>query len=142
MGAWLFDPRRLARLYETTGAYDKADPLYLESMAIRSEVLGKKHIDYAASLNNLAELYETTGAYESMAIRSHVLGKKHAGYAASLNILAALFVTTDAYDKAEQPYVECMALQSEVLSKRSHLGFQIQRAEVAVKKISMTPTPA
>ena len=112
--AWLFDPRFLARSTLTT----------LQVFTI------------------LAELYETTGAYESMAIRSHVLGKKHAGYAASLNILAALFVTTDAYDKAEQPYVECMALQSEVLGKRSHLGFQIQRAEVAVKKISTTPTPA
>jgi hypothetical protein len=31
--------------------------------AIRS-VLGEKHIDYAAGLNNLAVLYWTTGAYD------------------------------------------------------------------------------
>ena len=53
--AWLLDPRCLARLYETTDAYDKADPLYLESVAIRSEVLGKKHVDYTVGLDNLGD---------------------------------------------------------------------------------------
>ena len=57
----------------------------MESMAIRSEGPDKKHREYAARLDNLAGLYETTGAYdkaethylESMAIQSEVLGKKH-----------------------------------------------------------------
>jgi len=83
----------LAVLYETTGAYDKAEPLYLESMAVRSEVLDKKHEQYVSSLNLLAALYTATGAcnkaqplyLESVAIRSEVLGKKHVEYAANLN---------------------------------------------------------
>jgi hypothetical protein len=70
-----------------------------------------------------------------MAIRTHLLGKKHVGYAASLNTLTALFGTTGAYDKAEQHYLKSLALQSEVLGKRSHLGFQIQRAEVLVQRL-------
>ena len=52
-------------------------------MTIRSEVLGKKHKEYAASLDNLAGRNMTTGAddkaehlyLESVAIRSEALGK-------------------------------------------------------------------
>ena len=68
-------------------------------IAIAPCVLGKKHIDYAVSLNNLARRYQTTGAYGkaeppfylvSMAIRSKELGKKRIDHAASLNKLAVL----------------------------------------------------
>ena len=47
----------LAGLYETTGAYDKAETRYLECIAIAPEVLGTKHIDYALSLNSWVGWY-------------------------------------------------------------------------------------
>ena len=76
----------LAGLCHETGAETNTSP-FTWSMDIQSEGPGKKHIDYAASLNNPAALFETTGVYdkaehlylESTAIRSEVLGKKHEG---------------------------------------------------------------
>ena len=82
----------MAALYQPTGAYNKAEPFYLERIVIRFEVLGKKHKESAASLNNLAGLYCTTCAYgkgETLAWRalllSEVLGKEHEEFAASLD---------------------------------------------------------
>ena len=44
----------LAWLYAAQGNYAKAEPLYIEALAIHKQVLGEKHPDYANSLNNLA----------------------------------------------------------------------------------------
>ena len=46
----------LAVLYESIGSYERAEPLYLETIKIYGKVLGKEHPDYATSLNNLADL--------------------------------------------------------------------------------------
>ena len=51
----------LAALYRAQGQYDRAEPLYKRSLAIREEALGTEHPDVAQSLNNLAELYGTQG---------------------------------------------------------------------------------
>ncbi len=43
------------------GQDSKAEPLYIQALAVRKEVLGEKHADYAQTLNNLAELYRKRG---------------------------------------------------------------------------------
>jgi tetratricopeptide (TPR) repeat protein len=73
--------------------------LYLEAKSIREKVLGKEHPDYAASLNNLANLYRDKGDYdkaeplylEAKSIREKVLGKEHPDYATSMDNLAILY---------------------------------------------------
>ena len=45
------------------GDYARAEPLYRQALEIRKQALGEKHPDYAASLNNLAGLYESMGDY-------------------------------------------------------------------------------
>ena len=58
--------------------------------------LGEQHPAYAASLNNLADLYAETGAVEkaeplylqAMSVRKAALGEQHPDYAASLSNLA------------------------------------------------------
>ena len=45
------------------GDYAKAEPLYRQALEIRKQVLGENHPDYAASLNNLAGLYQPMGDY-------------------------------------------------------------------------------
>ncbi len=67
-------------------------------LAIRREVLGQRHRDYAASLNNLAALYYNMGDHEKTAplflesaeVRKLTLGDLHPEYAQSLNNSAAL----------------------------------------------------
>ena len=83
-------------LFEAQGDYAAARPLYEQALAIRKEVLGEHHPDYATSLNNLAVLLTSQGDYaaarplyeQALAIRKEVLGERHPDYATSLNNLA------------------------------------------------------
>ncbi|MGY4356327.1 tetratricopeptide (TPR) repeat protein [Bradyrhizobium sp. i1.3.1] len=80
----------LALLYTATGAYAKAEPLYLRALVIYEKTLGPEHPDTALSLNNLAALYFAMGAYakaeplyqRALAIREKSLGPEHPDTAA------------------------------------------------------------
>jgi CHAT domain-containing protein len=77
----------------------------------------------ALSLNNLAELHDTTGAYakalplyqRSLAIREKALGPAHPDVAQSLNNLAVLYSTTGAYAKAEPLFQRALAIWEKTL---------------------------
>jgi len=108
------------------GNYAKAEPLYIEAMNIRKEVLGDKHPSYATSLNNLALLYNNMGNYakaeplyiEAMKIDKEVLGDKHPSYALSLNNLAALYDDMGNYAKAVPLSLEAIKIYKEVLGDK------------------------
>ena len=57
------------------GAYEKAEPLFVQAKDIRAKVLGTDNPDYAHSLNNLGMLYEDMGAFEK-AERLYVQAKE------------------------------------------------------------------
>ncbi|TRU55085.1 MAG: tetratricopeptide repeat protein [Microcystis aeruginosa Ma_QC_Ch_20071001_S25] len=75
----------LAALYESQGRYPEAEPLYLEALDLRKQLLGDNHPHVALSLNNLAALYESQGRYpeaeplylEAINIATQVLGENH-----------------------------------------------------------------
>jgi tetratricopeptide (TPR) repeat protein len=66
-------------------AYKEAEPLYLQALELRKQLLGENHPDVATSLNNLAKLYESQGKYEeaeplylqALAIAEQALGENH-----------------------------------------------------------------
>ncbi len=58
----LFTLAGLRTLYQ--GRYKEAEPLLQRALKIRQEQLGGEHPDTAASLNNLAGLYESQGRYQ------------------------------------------------------------------------------
>ncbi|MBK6877849.1 MAG: tetratricopeptide repeat protein [Ignavibacteria bacterium] len=74
----------LAGFYEAIGNYEKAEPMFLEALRIRREVLGENHPSYATSLDNLAGLYQEIGScvkaepmyLEAMRIRKEILERK------------------------------------------------------------------
>jgi CHAT domain-containing protein/tetratricopeptide (TPR) repeat protein len=113
----------LALLYKAMGAYDKAEPLYQRSLAIREKVLGPEHPDTASSLNNLALLYKAMGAYDkaeplygrSLAVMEKTLGPEHPNTATSLNGLAELYRRMGAYDRAEPLYRRSLAVMEKTL---------------------------
>ncbi|OKH13439.1 hypothetical protein NIES208_15000, partial [[Limnothrix rosea] IAM M-220] len=47
----------LARLHESQGKYEAAEPLYIDALQMWKELLGDRHPSVATSLNNLAGLY-------------------------------------------------------------------------------------
>jgi len=92
------------------GDYARAEPLYRQALEIRRKVLGEQHPDYAASLNNLAVLYESMDDYaraeplyrQALEIRKTALGEAHPYYATSLNNLAVLYHSMGDYARAER----------------------------------------
>ena len=109
-----------------------ARPLYERALAITKEVLGERHPDYAASLNNLAELLRSKGDYagarplyeRAVVIWKDVLGERHPHYAVSLSnlgflawarsdVTAASPLLTRALEIAERNLDVAAAVQSE-----------------------------
>ena len=51
----------LATLYEGQGKYDQAEPLFVACLATRKEVLGDRHPDTLALIDNLVVLLKKLG---------------------------------------------------------------------------------
>jgi CHAT domain-containing protein/Tfp pilus assembly protein PilF len=115
----------LAALYQATGQYAKAEPLFLRSMAIWEAKLGKEHADVATALNNLAGLYQHLGQYAKaeplyrrcLAIREAKLGKGHPEVATALNNLAMVYQHMGQYPKAEPLYQRSLEIYESRLGK-------------------------
>jgi tetratricopeptide (TPR) repeat protein len=117
-----FSLNNLAALYKAMGDYAKAEPLYIEAVAIRRK-LGRKNPGTAESLNNLAELYKAMGDYEraeplleeALEILKTVLGRENRDMAAILNNLGMLYWDMRNYAKAEPPLKEALEIREKVL---------------------------
>ena len=116
----------LGKLYVVQGKYDLAEPLYVECLATRKEVLGDHHPDTLIIIFNLAGLHQSQGKYnlaeplyvECLATEKEVLGDRHPDILASINNLAVLYESQGKYDLAEPLYVECQTMRKEVLGDR------------------------
>ncbi|MCP4697503.1 MAG: CHAT domain-containing protein, partial [Gammaproteobacteria bacterium] len=115
----------LANLYESQGRYGEAEPLFLRTLHISEQVLGKKHPHILISVNNLAELYRVQGRYSeaepllqrTLRVREQVLGKKHPDTIISLNNLALLYKAQGRYGEAEPLYLRALRVSEQVLGK-------------------------
>jgi adhesin HecA-like repeat protein len=100
-----FEFEEAARLLNQAGFYQyehalyaEAEPLYTRALEIREKSLGKDHPNVAASLNNLAGLYDAQGRYDeaeplykrALEILEKSLGEKHPGTVTVSENLAAL----------------------------------------------------
>ena len=100
---------RIAYYYDSQGRDGDAEPLFLEALAMRKQLLGEAHPDVAASLNNLALLYDFQGHYgdaeplylEALAMRKQLLGEAHPAVANSLFNLGALRYNQGRYSEAQ-----------------------------------------
>jgi tetratricopeptide (TPR) repeat protein len=109
-------------LYERA-RYEQAEPLYMRTLAIVEKVLGPEHSDVAASLNNLAMMYNNQGRYEqaeplyerALAIVEKALGPEHPGVAASLSNLALLYNNKGCYEQAKPLHERALAIGEKAL---------------------------
>ena len=117
------DLNNLAGLYQDTGRYAQAEPLYQRALTIREKALGSEHPDVAQSLNNLAGLYQDTGRYaqaepllkRTLAIAEKALDPEHPDLAIGLNNLALLYRATGRYAQAEPLYQRALAIGEKTL---------------------------
>src|SRR5207244_3763679 len=83
-------------------------------------------VDYATTLNNVAELYHDQGNYaqaeplmkRALAICEQVLGTQHPDTAGSLNNLAELYYAQGNYAQAEPLMKRALAISEQVLGPR------------------------
>lgn len=98
----------LGYLYQTTGQYAKAEPLYRRALDFYEANLGD-HPDTAQALSSLAWLYLDTSRYaeaeplfeRALAVREKKLGPDHPATAQSLTSLGNLYQAMGRYAKAE-----------------------------------------
>lgn len=116
----------LAICYRNLDHYEKAEPLFLESLLIREQLLGKENADYAMALNNIGNFYYLTGDYlnaekkhlEARAIRSKLLPEEHPDYLMSLHNLANVYSDLGNFSEAEKCYLQVKAIEEKHLETR------------------------
>jgi len=95
-------------------------------LEIYKKALGEHHPEYAASVNNLAALYRSTGAYaqaepllrQAMEIVKKALGEHHPNYASSLNNLGLLYHEMGDYAQADPLLRQAIAINKKALGER------------------------
>ena len=115
---------KAASLYESSGQFGEAEPLFVQSRTLSKEVFGNRDPRTLTSLNNLALLYHSQGRYreaeplfiEALQLRREVLGPRHPDTLQSLNNLALLYHSQGRYREAEPLFIEALQLRREVLS--------------------------
>src|SRR6266487_213244 len=116
---------QLAAALHQTGAYQEAERLYKEALAMGERVLGDPN--KATVINNLAELYREQGRYpeaeplmqEALTIRERILGREHPETALSLNSLAGFYQAQGKYKEAELLCREALKVTEQVLGRES-----------------------
>jgi len=115
---------RISQLY-SQGKYPEAISVAQESLKTRQTWLGIPSSKTAASLNDLAMLYQAHGDYaqaeplhrQAVEIMKKVLGENHPDYASSLNNLADLYQAQGDYVRAEPLYREASEIRKKVLGE-------------------------
>ncbi len=115
----------LANLYYFQEKYEQAEPLYMQALELRKQLLGENHPDSARSLNNLALLYKSQGKYEQaeplliqgLELIKQLLGENHPHAATSLNNLANLYYSQEKYEQAEPLYIQALELRKRILGE-------------------------
>jgi CHAT domain-containing protein/Flp pilus assembly protein TadD len=110
------------RLY-LAGKYDEALALIERVLEIRERVLGPEHPFVAATINNLAILYQLIGDYtkaetlfrRTLTIKEKALGSEHPDVARLLNNLAFLYKSRGDYAKAESLYLRALTIKERAL---------------------------
>lgn len=138
-------------IYHTKGEHQVAEQWFLKAKAIREQLLGTEHPDYAATLFRLGLVYSHIGNnYEkaeqnylqALAIQKEKLGESHLDYALTKFNLAKIYVYLGSYLLAEKLYREALkviektlgnkhTLYGEVLARLGFVNIRIKKYDKA-----------
>jgi CHAT domain-containing protein/tetratricopeptide (TPR) repeat protein len=115
--------RKRAEELFRAGKFSEAIPPVQQLLAIDEKALGPTHPAVAASLNNLAMLYERQGRYadaeplhrRALAILEKARGPDHPDVALALNNLAFLYMAQGRYAESEPLYRRALAIWEKAL---------------------------
>jgi tetratricopeptide (TPR) repeat protein len=105
--------------------YQEAQRYYEKAVAMKREVFGEESLDTAASLNNLALVYDAQGKYDDalslyehvLGIKRKALGEQHIGITTTLNNLAMLYRAQGKYEKALNFHQQELAITRKALGE-------------------------
>ena len=115
--------RELAYTCVLSGQYQKAGPLYKQSMTLLAQKLGQDHPEMAASWQQIGEFQETMGEYDkavslykkALAILEKKRGPEHPALAGILRKLAALCIELELEQEAVPLYEKLVRIQEKAL---------------------------
>ena len=115
--------RTIGGAYAAIGHYQVAEDLLRRQLALQTKLVGERHLEVAASLDNLASvlLEERKSAEAEMlgrqglTVRRQLLGAEHADVAASLHTVATALVQQGRLAEAEALHHEAVAMARKVL---------------------------
>ena len=110
--------RSLGQLYFSQGDYDKAEPNFINSLAIFEKAYGPNHKNIATSLHNLGALYKAQGHFEkseplllrAISITEKEFGSSHLNLVASLHSLGLLYHAQGNIGKAEPLLIRALSI--------------------------------
>jgi serine/threonine protein kinase/tetratricopeptide (TPR) repeat protein len=116
----------LGRVYRRLGAYDKAQPLLEQALAIGRPVFGKEHVRLAQSLNDLGVTLAEKGEYaaaartleQALTMRRKLLSNEHADVAVTLVELARVYQDQGLNERAEPLEREALTIRRKVLGDK------------------------
>ncbi|RYP62421.1 hypothetical protein DL769_007310 [Monosporascus sp. CRB-8-3] len=108
------------------GKYQEAEYMHRQALKLRKTVLGEKHPDTLASMNNLAAVLRREAKYEmaeqihrqTLELRKTVLGEKHPETLDSMNNLALVFGDQGNYEEAGQMLRQTVELRELALGTK------------------------
>ncbi|WNG41573.1 CHAT domain-containing protein [Archangium violaceum] len=121
------------------GKYAEAITQGAQALELREAVLGDSHLEVAASLNLLGDMYRLQGdtarseqfLQRALAIREAALGHQHLDVAHTLNLLANLYVQQGLYSRAEPLHERALAIREAALGEQ-HPDVAISLNDLAV----------
>jgi CHAT domain-containing protein/Tfp pilus assembly protein PilF len=127
----LYKARRIyqeARQLLRSRDYDRARPLFEQTLEILEKSLGPDNKEVAITLNRIANCYRNTGEYEkaerlskrALATLEKRLGPWHPSVADALDDLAALYISRGEYAKAEPLYNRALKIQETAFGAWGH----------------------
>lgn len=130
-GRWISpDPglplNQLGVIHQGMGNYAEAIPVFVESLAIKRQALGREHPYIAISLDNLAMTYKHIGDFgaaeslsrEALEIACQTLGADHPTTATILSNRATLCQETGDYRQAESLHRQALNIRRKVLGEQ------------------------
>ena len=114
----------IALLYVQEGNYERAEPMYLQSLDIRKRKLGETHHVYAISLTNLAALYKRIGNHqgaeqlylEAMPLIDTQYTRKSIEYAEVQFNLADLYLLLEQNEKSRKLLEKSLETRSSLMA--------------------------
>lgn len=129
----------LGMIYENTGNYSSAEPLFRKAMDISRKVYGENHPDFADSLESVAVMEQKLGRpmaaeplyKQVIEIRLRALGKNHPLYSAALNNLGELYREMGNYTAAEPLQSQALEIAHKIYGK-NHPDYSISLNNMAL----------